>query len=128
MAGLSDYYEDIVINHLFRAQSFTPPATVYVGLYTTAPTDAGGGTEVSGGSYARQAVTFGAASSGSTSNTADITFPEATANWGTIVAAGLFDASTAGNLLAWNNVTTQKTINAGDTARIKAGSLTLTVD
>ena len=128
MAGLSDYLENIVINHLFRNQSYTPPSTIYIGLFTTAPTDAGGGTELSGGSYARQIVTLSAASGGATSNSADITFPTATADWGTIVAAGIFDASTAGNLLAWNNLTQSKTVNNGDTFKIMSGSLTLTID
>jgi hypothetical protein len=128
MAGFSDYYENKVIDHMLRNQAFTPPATVYVGLYTVAPTDAGGGTEVSGGSYARQAVTLAAASAGATQNSADITFPTATADWGTIVAAGLFDAASAGNLLAWNNLTASKTVNSGDTFKITAGSLTISVD
>lgn len=128
MAGFSDYYENKVIDHMLRNQAFTPPATVYVGLYTAAPTDAGGGTEVSGGSYARQAVTLAAASAGSTQNSADITFPTATADWGTIVAAGLFDAASAGNLLAWNNLTASKTVSNGDTFKITAGSLTISVD
>jgi hypothetical protein len=128
MAGFSDYYENKVIDHMLRNQAFTPPATVYVGLYTAAPTDAGGGTEVSGGSYARQAVTLAAASAGATQNSADITFPTATADWGTIVAAGLFDAASAGNLLAWNNLTASKTVNSGDTFKITAGSLTISVD
>jgi hypothetical protein len=128
MAGLSDHYENIVINHLFRAQAFTPPSTIYVGLFTAAPTDAGGGTEVSGGAYARQAVTFSAASGGSTSNNAAINFPTASASWGTVVAFGLFDASTGGNLLAWDNLATSKTIGSGDQAVFSAGNLTLTVD
>jgi hypothetical protein len=128
VAGFSDYYENKVIDHMLRNQAFTPPSTVYVGLYTVAPTDAGGGTEVSGGSYARQAVTLAAASAGATQNSSDITFPTATADWGTIVAAGLFDASTAGNLLAWNNLTASKTVNSGDTFKITAGSLTISVD
>jgi hypothetical protein len=128
MAGFSDYYENKVIDHMLRNQAFTPPSTVYVGLYTVAPTDAGGGTEVSGGSYARQAVTLAAASAGATQNSADITFPTATADWGTIVAAGLFDAASAGNLLAWNNLTASKTVNNGDTFKITAGSLTISVD
>jgi len=128
VAGFSDYYENKVIDHMLRNQAFTPPATVYVGLYTAAPTDAGGGTEVSGGSYARQAVTLAAASAGSTQNSADITFPTATADWGTIVAAGLFDAASAGNLLAWNNLTASKTVSNGDTFKITAGSLTISVD
>jgi hypothetical protein len=128
VAGFSDYYENKVIDHMLRNQAFTPPSTVYVGLYTAAPTDAGGGTEVSGGSYARQAVTLAAASAGATQNSADITFPTATADWGTIVAAGLFDAASAGNLLAWNNLTASKTVNNGDTFKIAAGSLTISVD
>jgi hypothetical protein len=128
MAGLSDYYENIVIDHLFRAQEFTPPSTIYVGLFTAAPTDAGGGTEVSGGGYARQAVTFSAASGGSTSNNAAINFPTATASWGTVVAFGLFDASTGGNLLAWDNLATSKAIGSGDQAVFSTGNLTLTVD
>jgi hypothetical protein len=128
VAGFSDYYENKVIDHMLRNQAFTPPSTVYVGLYTAAPTDAGGGTEVSGGSYARQAVTLAAASAGATQNSADITFPTATADWGTIVAAGLFDAASAGNLLAWNNLTASKTVNNGDTFKITAGSLTISVD
>ena len=128
MAGFSDYYENKVIDHMLRNQAFTPPSTVYVGLFTVAPTDAGGGTEVSGGSYARQAVTLAAASAGATQNSADITFPTATADWGTIVAAGLFDAASAGNLLAWNNLTASKTVNNGDTFKISAGSLTISVD
>lgn len=128
MAGLSDYLENVVINHLLRNQAFTPPATVYVGLFTTAPTDAGGGVEVSGGGYARQPVTLAAASGGATSNSADVTFPQATANWGTVVATGLFDASTAGNLLAWANLTTAKTVNTGDVLSFPAGNLTITID
>ncbi len=130
MAGsFSDYYEDVIINHLLRAQAFTPPATIYVGLFTAAPTDAGGGTAVSGGGYARQAVTFSAPTTpGQTSNSADVVFPTATADWGTIVAFALFDAATAGNMLAWGTLTTNKTILSGDQAKFAAGNLQITVD
>jgi hypothetical protein len=126
--SVADYYENKILDHMLRAQSFTPPTTVYVALYTVAPTDAGGGTEVSGGSYARQPVTFSAASGGSITNSADITFPQATADWGTIVAVGLFDASTAGNLLWYGNLTTSKTVNSGDIFKISAGNLTVSLD
>jgi hypothetical protein len=126
--SVADYYENKILDHMLRAQAFTPPSTVYVALYTTAPTDAGGGTEVSGGSYARQPVTFSAASGGSIINSADITFPQATADWGTIVAVGLFDASTAGNLLWYGNLTTSKTVNSGDIFTISAGNLTVSLD
>jgi hypothetical protein len=131
VAGLSNYYEGKILDHMFRNVAFTPPATVYVALFTTAPTDAGGGTEVSGGGYARQAVSFGAVSGGSPSqiaNSAAVSFPVATASWGTVVAFGLYDAATAGNLLAWANLTTSKLIDVNDQAQFAAGALTITLD
>jgi hypothetical protein len=128
MAAISDYYENKIIDHMLRAQAFTPPSTIYLALYTVAPTDAGGGTEVSGGGYARQAITLSAASAGATSNSADITFPTATADWGTIVAVGIFDISTGGNLLWYGNLTQSKTVNNGDTFKINAGDLDITLD
>ena len=99
MAEFSDFMENKIIDHMLRNQAYTPPATVYVALYTDDPTDADTGTEVSGGAYARQSVTLSAASGGATSNSADITFPTATADWGTITHVLLRDASTGGNLL-----------------------------
>jgi len=128
MAAISDYYENKIIDHMLRGQAFTPPSAIYLALYTTAPSDAGGGTEVSGGSYARQSFTLTAASGGASSNSADITFPTATADWGTIVAVGIFDASTGGNLLMWANLTASKTVNSGDTFKINAGDLDITLD
>jgi len=102
------------------------PATVYVGLYTAAPSDSGGGTEVSGGAYARQAITFSAAAAGTTNNSAVVTFPTATANWGTITHFALFDASTAGNMLMWSALTTSRVVNTNDIVKFSAGSLTVT--
>lgn len=127
MAAKSDFLENELLDHVLRNSSYTPPTTVYIGLYTTAPTDAGGGTEVSGGSYARQSVAFNAASGGATANTSDINFPVATANWGTIVAVGLFDASTAGNLLYWNTITSVP-INDTEQLRFLAGEIDVTED
>lgn len=107
MSAISNYLEDALINHIFRNTDFARTANIYVALFTAAPSDAGGGTEVSGGSYARQAVATGsssgwaAASGGATENSSAITFPTATANWGEIVAMGLFDALSSGNLLFW---------------------------
>lgn len=98
MPFTSDYYENKIIDHLYRAQAFTPPATVYVSLHSGRPGDTGAD-EITGGGYARQAVTFGAASGGATDNTAAVDFPNMPAV--TVVAFGLWDASTAGNLLAW---------------------------
>jgi hypothetical protein len=105
--------------------------TAYVGLYTAAPSDSGGGTEVTGGSYARKSTAgadWNAASGGSTSNANAITFVTATGNWGTVTHFGLFDAATSGNLLRWAALGTSKSINTGDTASFASGSLTLTED
>jgi len=133
MAGKSDYLENKILDFLLGGISYTPPATVYIALFTAAPTDAGGGTEVSGGGYARVAVAnnttnFPPASNGTKSNGTTITFPTATADWGTVVAVGIFDAATGGNLLFWANLTTSKTIQNGDTAQFAVGSLTFTED
>jgi len=96
MSALSDYLENKLLDHALGTAAYTMP-TVYVALYTSDPTDADTGTEVSGGGYARQTVTFNAASGGSASNAGDITFPQATADWGTITHIGLRDAATGGN-------------------------------
>lgn len=126
--AMTDYFENAVINHMLRNQSFTPPSTIYLALYTTAPGETGGGTEVSGNGYARQAITLSAASGGSASNSSDITFPTATGSWGTIVAAGIFDASSGGNLLLWGDLTQSKTVDAGEQLKFPAGNLTITLD
>lgn len=143
--ALSNYLENKLVDALLRAQSYTMPATVYVALATTTGSDAACGTEVTGGSYARVAVTSslanwaGTQSSGSTSassgtggttsNNAAITFPWPTANWGTTTEWCVYDASTAGNLLFRAALTTSKTINNGDAAPSFAiGALTLQID
>jgi hypothetical protein len=128
MAEFSDFMENKIIDHMLRNQAYTPPATVYLALFTTATSDAGGGTEVSGGSYARQAVTLSAASGGASSNSADITFPTATANWGTVTHLALMDALTGGNMLMHTALDESKTVNNGDTFKINAGALDVTVD
>lgn len=106
------------------------PST-YVALFTTAPTDAGGGTEVSGGGYARVATAgvWAAASGTSISNSAVITFGAPTANWGVVTHVGIYDAATAGNLLGSGALTAAKTINNGDAApSFAAGALSMTLD
>lgn len=127
MAEMSNYLENALINATLRATTFTAPATVYVGLYTSDPTDANTGTEVSGGSYARQAATFGAPSNGASVTTADITFPTATGSWGTIGWIGILDASTSGNLLYHSPLDASKTISSGDIFKISAGNLSVTL-
>ena len=127
MAEISNYLENALINGTLRATNFTAPTTVYLALYTTDPTDADTGTEASGGSYARQAITFGAPSNGASTTTADITFPQATVALGTITHIGIRDALTTGNLLYHTPLDTSKAIDIGDIFKIAAGSLTVTL-
>lgn len=143
--ALTDYAENKVIDALIRAQALGAPATWYVALYTACPTDSTGGTEVTGGSYARVAVTAGltqwagtqsagsttasSGTGGTTSNNATVTFPAPTANWGTVTCWGLTDASSAGNIWVYSTLTTNKTINNGDAApSFAAGAATFQID
>ena len=127
MSEMSNYLENALINVTLRATSYTAPTTVYVSLWTSDPTDAGSGTEVSGGSYARTAVTFAAPSNGVTTNNADVTFPTATASWGTVGWIGINDALTTGNLLYHTPLDTAKTIDSGDIFKITTGNLSVTL-
>lgn len=127
MAALSNYLENALINGTLRATSYTAPTTVYVGLFTSDPTDAGSGTEVSGNAYARQSATFASPSNGASSTSADIQFPQATGNWGTVGWFGIFDASTSGNLMYHGALTASKTIETGDVFKIASGNLTVTL-
>jgi len=134
--AFSDYFENKVIDHMLRGESFTPPSTIYIALFTadTGLEENNPTSEVSGGGYARQAVTLTAASGGSTSNSTDIEFPEATASWGTITHAAIVDHAsntdwgTDVNVLVWGTLDVAKTIDAGDIVRFKAGDITFTLD
>ena len=127
MAEMSNFLENALINATLRNTTYTSVATVYVSLWTSDPTDAGSGTEVSGGSYARTAVTFGAPSNGATTNNADVTFPTATASWGTVGWIGINDALSSGNLLYHTPLDTSKTIDSGDIFKISTGNLSVTL-
>ncbi len=124
---MSNYLENALINATLRATTFTSPTTVYVGLYTSDPTDANSGTEVSGGSYARKSATFGAPSNGVSTTSADITFDQATGSWGTVTHIGILDALTSGNLLYHTALDVSKTIDTGDIFKIASGNLTVTL-
>ena len=114
MAEFSDYLENKVLDHVLRNTSYTSPTTVYVGLYTSNPTDTNSGTEVTGGSYARQTLSVTTASAGIVTSSADVTFPQCTASWGSVGFIGILDAVTSGNLLMHTALTTAKTIDSGD--------------
>ena len=127
MAEMSNYLEDALINATLRNTSYTSPATVYMGLYTSDPTDANTGTEVSGGSYTRTAVTMGAPSNGVSTNSAAIEFPQASGSWGTVGWIGILDATSSGNLLYHTALDTSKTISSGDIFKIAIGGLSVTL-
>jgi hypothetical protein len=127
MAEMSNYLENALINGTLRATTFTAPASVYLALYTTDPTDADTGTECSGTAYARQSITFGAPSNGVSTNSAVIDFPQAGSAWGTITHIGIRDALTTGNLLYHSPLDTSKTIATGDVFRVASGSLSVTL-
>jgi hypothetical protein len=125
MAEMSNFLETSLINAVLRNTSYTSPTTTYLALYTSDPTDADTGTEVTGGSYVRQAITFGAPSNGTSTNSAAVEFPQATADWGTISYVGIRDAVTSGNLLFHTALDASKTINNGDVFKITAGNLSV---
>jgi len=131
--AFTNYSADATGNLWLRATAQAAPATVYLALYTVLPTDSGGGTEVTGGSYARQAIAWAAPShltpSGSQwANSGAITFPTATANWGTVVGFGIFDALSAGNLIFYGNLNANQIINSGGQFTAAVGAFTVTID
>ncbi len=143
-ASMTNYLENKLIDAFLRGQSYTMPATVYVGLYTVCPTDSTAGTEATGGSYARVAVTSSLANwagtqgagttvassgtGGTTSNNNAITFPTATADWGTVNCFGYFTASSGGTLIFYAALTASRNITNGSTASFAAGTLTFQID
>jgi hypothetical protein len=130
MAGFSDYLENKVLLHVFGGTSYTAPGTLYVALYTSAPSDTGGGTECSGGSYARKSMadmTVSGTSPTTATNGAAVEFVTATGSWGTVTHVGVFDASTSGNLLGWAALSASKTVSSGDVFRFDAGDLDITL-
>ena len=126
MAGFSDYLETKVLEHVFGGTSYTSPSTLYVALFTVVPSDGSTVVEVSGGSYARQTGAF-TVSGGTASNTSAIEYAVATANYGTVVGVGIYDASTSGNLLASGALNSTKVVSTGDIFRFNASDLNVTL-
>jgi hypothetical protein len=123
MSAKSTYLKNKIVNHVLRNTTYTAPATVYLALYTDDPTDDNTGTEVTGGSYARQAVAFDASAAGLTANTSLITFPTASAAWGEVTNWGLCDANAAGNLLYHAALDNPQVVANGNVFTVAAGAL-----
>lgn len=126
--SFTDTLETELLDHVFRNAAYTSPATVYAALTTTAPTDSAAGTEVSGNNYARTAITFGAPSGGSISNSAAVTFPTPSGSWGTVTHFEIWDASTAGTRLAWGALTQSESPTSGNTVQFAISALTITLN
>ena len=127
--SLSNTFETTVLTWLLTNSAATRPTAWYVALFTSNPAEDASGTEVStsGTAYARQSVTF-SVSGNTATNTAAIEFPTATASYGTVTHVGVFDASSAGNLIAYAALTTSKAIDTGDVFRVPSGDLDITLD
>jgi hypothetical protein len=143
MGGLSDYFSNKWTDLELRAQAFSLPTPWYIALFTAAPSNSGGGTEVSGGSYARVSFTpddstlystqgdtsaTSSGTGGATANVAAIDFPAPSADWGTVTHWGIYDASSGGNLLYWTTMTTPQTIvYQGPAPSFASGALAIVV-
>jgi len=129
MAEMSNYLENALLNGTLNATTYTAPTTVYVSLWTSDPTDDGSGTEVSGGGYARTAVSFATAvgTSGNVLNDAVVEFPASTSGWGTVGWIGINDAASGGNLMYHTALDAAKTIDTGDIFKIAIGNLSVTL-
>lgn len=125
--SFSDTFETHVLNYVFTTNTLTRPTAWYLALFTTDPTDAETGTEVSTGGYARQSVTF-TVSGDTATNSAAVEFPTATANYGTVAYVGVYTASSGGDLIAHAQLSSSKSIETGDVFRVPAGDLDITLD
>jgi hypothetical protein len=125
--SFSNFLETEILDHVFAGAAYTAPSTHYLALFTAAPGETGGGTEVSGGAYVRQSVAF-TTSGNTTSNNAAVEFPTASASWGTVTHVGVFDASSSGNLMAYATLSASKAIASGDVFRVPNADLDITLD
>ncbi len=126
MSEMSNYLENELIDHVFRNAAYTSPTTVYVALHTADPGEAGGNELPVLNGYARVAVTFGAPSDGSSTNSGSVSFTASGGNWGTITHFSIQDAASAGNMLVYSPLDTSRVINDGDTLQFNAAAITVT--
>jgi len=125
--SFTNFLETEILDHVFAGAAYTAPSQHYLGLFTSAPGETGGGTELSGSAYARQQINF-TTSGDTTSNNAAVEFPTATGSWGTVTHVGVFDAATSGNLMVYATLTASKTVASGDVFRVPSGDLDITLN
>ena len=126
MSAKSNYLENKILDYILRDTADWAPSAVYLALHTANPDEDGSGTEVSGNGYSRQAVTFAAASSGSSASNSVEEFTACGGAFGTVTHFGIWDASSSGNLLYYGALTASKVIADGDTLRFASGAITIT--
>jgi hypothetical protein len=129
MAQLSDFAEKLLLDWMMTTGTATRPTTWFLALYTAAPSDSGGGTEVTGNGYARQSLSFAAAATpaGTTSNTNAVEFTASGGSWGTITHVAIHTASTGGNMLWHGPMATSRTIGDGEKLNFAVGAVALTL-
>jgi len=125
--SFTNFLETEILDHVFAGAAYTAPSTLYLGLFTGAPGEAGGGTELSGNAYVRKAIAF-TTSGDTTSNNAAVEFPTATGSWGTVTHVGVFDAATSGNLMVYATLSASKAVASGDVFRVPSGDLDITLN
>ncbi len=125
--SFTNFLETEILDHVFAGAAYTAPSQHYLGLFTSAPGETGGGTELSGSAYARQQINF-TTSGDTTSNNAAVEFPTATGSWGTVTHVGVFDAATSGNLMVYATLSASKTVASGDVFRVPSGDLDITLN
>jgi len=126
--SLSNTYETHVLNYVFTTTSVTRPTAWYLALFTSDPTDAGSGTEVSGNGYARQTAAW-TVSGNLATNSGAIEYPACTTNaWGTVTHVGVFTAASGGDLIVHSALTASKTVAVSDVLRVNAGEIDITLD
>lgn len=124
----TDYLENALLDHVLGTVEFTMPTQLYLALFTAAPGEAGGGTEVAGSGYGREAIDFAAAAAGVAANSALITFTASGGDWGTVSSWALFDAETSGNMLFYGSLSISRTVLDGDSLTVAIGAITVTMD
>ena len=121
----TNYLQNNMLNHFLGTATYEKPS-IYIGLFTVAPTEEDNGKELTGGAYCRKNVSFDFADDGATANASDIDFDEMPAV--TTVAVAIFDSMTEGNMLLFGTLTDEKKTDNGDTLRIPKGDLDISID
>lgn len=125
----TNFLEDKFLLASLTGNTYTGNGTVYLALYSTAPGESGSGTELSGSGYSRQSIAFTVnTGNGVATNTANVVFGNATADWSTAVAYGVIDAPSGGNILYTGNLTPSQTLLNGYNMTFQTGNVSISIN